>query len=397
MPIVDTDSVIGRIYDSVAGRDRWAGALECACELLAADGMMLLYCNLVTGALQVFTSGGFESGLLAGCAGRHLDDELVRESMELPVGLVVSRTYSMEDEWTRTTAFRRSLANPSGRIHIAGGAAVRNPDVYASLWMVRDRNLPGFSSRDIYVFNRLLPHVGRAVAAHHRLACAKLEASMAAGAIDRIAVGMVLLDIRGKAVLTNREAKRILDLDDGVSMVGRRLVAADTNQTEKLQRTMRRVCGSSSNRDPHETHSGATVRISRRDGRTPYHVVVVPLPRRCQPPDAAGAVAVLFITDPDRGQSPADLLCGDLYDLTAAEVRLVSTLLEHSGLTAAADVLGISRNTAHSQLASIFQKTGTRSQGELLRLVLGSIAPVETPDSDSGFHPAFDDPDISRA
>jgi DNA-binding CsgD family transcriptional regulator len=180
-------------------------------------------------------------------------------------------------------------------------------------------------------------------------------------------------------------------------MLGRRLLATTTNQTADLQRAIRRVSGMSTGTGASEPRSSAAVRIGRDNGRSPYHVVVVPLPRRCQPRDAAGAVAVLFITDPDRGQAPADLLCGDLYGLTAAEVRLVSALLEHSGLTAAAKALGVSRNTAHSQLASVFQKTGTRSQSELLRLILGSIAPVETPDSTSGFHPAFEDPDISRA
>ena len=55
-------------------------------------------------------------------------------------------------------------------------------------------------------------------------------------------------------------------------------------------------------------------------------------------------------------------------------------------LAAAADSLGLSRNTVHSQLASVFQKTGTRRQGELLRLLLGGVAPIEAPDATSGFH-----------
>jgi DNA-binding CsgD family transcriptional regulator len=100
---------------------------------------------------------------------------------------------------------------------------------------------------------------------------------------------------------------------------------------------------------------------------------------------------VLFITDPEKAQSPIDHLCGDLYRLTRAEIRLVSQLLEGGGLTKAARHLGLSRNTVHSQLASIFQKTGTRSQNELLRLILGGIAPVRAPDEASGFNlPVFD-------
>lgn len=395
MSAVDSEFVIGRIYDAVADRDRWSTALQSANELVAAAGMMLLYCDMAAGRPKVFATAGFDSGVLARLTKRYPDDDLVRESMQLPVGLVVSRILTIEDEQTRTTVFRKTMANDCS-VQIAGAAAVRNEDVYASLWMVRSRDMPLFSARDVFVFSRLLPHVGRVMTVHHRLASAQLEATMAAGAIDRIAVGMVLLDIGGKAVLTNREANRILGLDDGVSMIGRQLVASSSNQTAELRRTIRRVSGTGSNGDANVPHQSAAVRINRSGGRIPYHVVVVPLPRRCQPSGVGGAVAVLFITDPERGQSPADVLCGDLYGLTAAEVRLVSALLEYSGLTAAAKGLGVSRNTAHSQLKSVFLKTGTRSQGELLRLILGTIAPVEQPDTASGFYPAIHDPEAER-
>jgi DNA-binding CsgD family transcriptional regulator len=112
----------------------------------------------------------------------------------------------------------------------------------------------------------------------------------------------------------------------------------------------------------------------------------MPLPHRCQPRDGTGAVGVLFITDPDKLKNPVDFLFGDLYGLTEAESRLVSELMGGGGLTAAAESLGLSRNTVHSQLASVFQKTGTRRQGELLRLLLGGVAPIEAPGADSGVH-----------
>ena len=64
----------------------------------------------------------------------------------------------------------------------------------------------------------------------------------------------------------------------------------------------------------------------------------------------------------------------------------MTRLLEGGGLTAAAQKLGLSRNTVHSQLSSVFQKTDTKSQSELLTLLLTCIAPVEAPDETSGFN-----------
>jgi DNA-binding CsgD family transcriptional regulator len=46
--------------------------------------------------------------------------------------------------------------------------------------------------------------------------------------------------------------------------------------------------------------------------------------------------------------------------------------LETDGLQAAADRLGISLATARTHLAHVFDKTGTRRQAELVRLLLRS-------------------------
>jgi DNA-binding CsgD family transcriptional regulator len=137
--------------------------------------------------------------------------------------------------------------------------------------------------------------------------------------------------------------------------------------------------------------AGKALRLARPSGRSEYQVVVLPLPQRCQPADASGVVAVLFVTDPERSHSPIDHLVADLFGLTEAEVRLVMQLLGGSTLTDAAETLGLSRNTVHSQLASVFRKTGTSRQSDLVRVVLRALAPVRGPDDSSGFYIVPDD------
>lgn len=58
-----------------------------------------------------------------------------------------------------------------------------------------------------------------------------------------------------------------------------------------------------------------------------------------------------------------------LFKLTEAEGRLVEALLTTGGgLRVASERLEITRNTAKTQLTTIFRKTGTNSQAKLLRL-----------------------------
>jgi DNA-binding CsgD family transcriptional regulator len=310
--------------------------------------------------------------------------------MDGPAGIIVSSgRRSPPGSFRETTVYRRLLW-PCELRHLTGAAVLNTPRVHSSVWVGRSENRGEFSSRDLRPFSELVPHFGRAMAVYHRLHQAEIQVDLATGAIDRVAVGIVLLDVGGVPILVNREAKRIAASGDGF-VLGDRCVAAERpGDAVRLRSLIRQVGGHTSAEGPDSKTRGGAVRLTRSSGRSDYHVVVMPLPRRCQPIDGSGAVAVVFVSDPEKSQSPVDFLFGDLYNLTDAEARLVCQLLEGRGLTAAAEQLGLSRNTVHSQLASVFQKTGTRRQGELLHLLLGGIAPVEAPDPTSGIYETDD-------
>lgn len=55
--------------------------------------------------------------------------------------------------------------------------------------------------------------------------------------------------------------------------------------------------------------------------------------------------------------------------LTGAEALLACLIVSGAGLTEAAARLGVSVNTAKTQLKAIFAKTGCHSQSELVRTI----------------------------
>ena len=57
------------------------------------------------------------------------------------------------------------------------------------------------------------------------------------------------------------------------------------------------------------------------------------------------------------------------FGLTAAEAKLAAKLASGSGIEGAAASLGVSRETARTQLKAVFGKTNTRRQAELVALV----------------------------
>ena len=63
----------------------------------------------------------------------------------------------------------------------------------------------------------------------------------------------------------------------------------------------------------------------------------------------------------------------DRFDLTPAEARLVARLMTGESLRSCAKALGIKYETVRTHLKSIFQKTGTRRQAELVIVVIHAM------------------------
>lgn len=78
-------------------------------------------------------------------------------------------------------------------------------------------------------------------------------------------------------------------------------------------------------------------------------------------------VVILKAAHEDRRRRVDEARVG--YGLTAAEGRLLATLFEGCSVPQAANRLGVARSTARTHLQRIFDKTGARRQGDLLRIV----------------------------
>ena len=83
------------------------------------------------------------------------------------------------------------------------------------------------------------------------------------------------------------------------------------------------------------------------------------------------SLAVLVVTDLELEAHPAppEEALRAAFGLTAAEARLAAQLVGSGSLNAAADALGIAKETARNQLKAVFAKTGTHRQAELVALL----------------------------
>ena len=88
------------------------------------------------------------------------------------------------------------------------------------------------------------------------------------------------------------------------------------------------------------------------------------------------ASAVVFVTVWDGAAGPPVGAVAAVFDLTAGEIRVAERLLTGRAPAEIARDLALAMSTVRSHLASIFAKTGTSRQSDLVRLATQLAAPV---------------------
>jgi DNA-binding CsgD family transcriptional regulator len=110
--------------------------------------------------------------------------------------------------------------------------------------------------------------------------------------------------------------------------------------------------------------------LSRGGLRSPLSVLVIPLPVETYWLAPRRAAAILFLTDPEGTRNPTAASLRGSFGLTRTEAAMAIEVLNGGGLKAAAARLGIAPTTARTHLTAIFNKTRTRRQAELVRILL---------------------------
>jgi DNA-binding CsgD family transcriptional regulator len=112
--------------------------------------------------------------------------------------------------------------------------------------------------------------------------------------------------------------------------------------------------------------------------QTPWIAHLLPLTAgaRRQAVTSFGAVAAVFVHKASlEARSWMDAM-SRAYRLTPAELRVLAAISEVGGIAAAASVVGISEATVKTHLQSLFAKTATNRQAELIKLIAAHVSPL---------------------
>ncbi len=362
----DLKPAIAACYDAVLDSDRWADALQMLANSLGATSCVIR----TTDDSHPFRSDQRNQPAKTPDSKEHLAFRALwlervdgapdphapraRRLAKRPPYVIVEDEITTREE-RRQLPYYQEIARPGDRFWWAAvGFRVKS-----RIWCLSSFRAEKAGRFDLRDAGRLLSaasHLTRIVSCSEQLTAIRGEVSL--NALDRIGCAALLLDCRGCVEQYNSQADTLLG--SGLLIRHGRIRASDPASDNRLQKMISTATSGWLN--------PAEPVVILNDGAPWILAETMPLTSFGHDIFAAGK-SLLYLTNIAERPVAAETPLRTAFGLTPAEARLASDLSAGDGLGEASRRLGISRETARTQLRAIFDKTGMHSQSQLAALL----------------------------
>lgn len=263
------------------------------------------------------------------------------------------------NEWARPQRFRHAL-----------GSALELQGSHIQIFaMWRDMAAGAFTAAQVAEITVLSQHLRRAAILTQRLKTIRESVAVSTALRGTIRCGVVSLNRHGKIKSLDEEAARVLRSGQCLTSFNGRLSSQNAGNGDRLHQIIQLAMSS-------RTVGGGEygpILLYRPDGHVALAVKAIRLPTQIHPfADSGTTVAVVLVKDLEMeavSLAKATSEFAKLYRLTPSEMKLLRALHHAQNLRDATVLNGANYETSRSRLKSIYAKTGTSSQIELIRAV----------------------------
>jgi DNA-binding CsgD family transcriptional regulator len=352
------DYAVRALYEACAGIMPWRSALQAAIEAIGARTARLLIVDSRTRHPLGVEEVGDDAEHAAHAAQR-LDEQL--------------RTL-----WTRATGEAICIAGATGTARASATDAtsliagkVREHRRHVTFVSFARARRP-FTRMECAHGARFVGHLASAMKVTQQCEDMKSVATVGERIIHTSSRPMLLLGAAREVLAVNTSARTMLRKRDVIRMESGVLKCADAANDTALSKVVERFTGDHASR--HERRQRAAVKLVSPDGSTILCSVSNMVPEETsgfanEQPVALLAFAALDVSE---AQMDAEFLAS-LYNFTPAELRVVASLLRGDDLMQIASRNETSLATVRSQLKSVFAKTNTHRQAQVVQLLLTAL------------------------
>ncbi len=351
--------VSARIQDVVADPGAWSDVLDEVTVAAGAQGASLFRASLATPGVALASNSTNGQQLMD----RYLSDGWIYRDIRtraipkmLKTGVGVDQDFMTPDAIEREPYYQELLA-PLG-LRWWAGVAFRSDDDFWCMALHRNIKQGYFDPDEQAKLATLCQSLTEAATISRAVGRARIIGMT--DALDLIGQPALVLDHFGRVLRENAAAASIYD--QWFRVIGARILVQDHEAAAAFTR-LADACRSPLSR----AVTGKRI-VVRRSERRPIVVHSHALSSAASEPFSGGRV-LLLVTDLEAQPQPLASVLGATFGLTAAEARLAAIIGGGGSLDVACETLHVTRETARNQLKSIFAKTSTHRQAELVLLL----------------------------
>jgi len=363
MPLTErTERALEACHDAILAPTRWPSALQLLGESFGAASCTLFEHDRGNSPAPVPMSVEHESYSARWARNQaHAPDPHVGPYLQKTTSLIragwtsaVEHDLSTEEE-RRTLPFFQETARPEKREWFAASFFLVDGGDWC--WPIF-RGDDAFTPDDAIRLASVGAYLGKIVSLAKKFAA--FDAASKLSALERVSSAAVVVDAIGRATQMNQPAQNLLG--DDFNLLRGRPAARDPASNRRLQQ----LISFALHAERGSAHAFPPIVVDRDEA--PWLLVeAMPVTAFGSDLFSSGRV-ILLLTDLTAPLWPeATQLCA-AFGLTVAEAKLAAKLASGSGIDKAAASLGVSRETARTQLKAVFAKTNTRRQAELAAL-----------------------------
>lgn len=349
------EALLDSLSTSIAEVPAWESFLGAACTALGADHGALVYgaCAERKETEPVFFTD---------------EPEAIASAERIYQSCIMADSGRLEEVCCQTLSSTADSNKTLNVLALQFEEAERS--IHILFWRTADE--AAFGDGSLALLTRLTRPLKRGLRLFERIVSLERRQIVLNAAIETADIGIILATADGEPLVTNSIANSILAQKDGLQIVHGRLRAINQTDTANLLPLIRSMAAEQ--QAEHDWRTYTSMALARETDAVPLTVIVRPGPAFHPLKRPMLRTAMLVLRDPNRRPIIPSATLARLFGLTPAEAALASELARGVSLDDAAVNLHISRNTARSQLQSVFMKTGVNRQVELVRMLLTSAA-----------------------
>lgn len=370
------DHLVNLVYETIENNALWDDLFTALREALDLKVLQALAFDKRHGTLSY--SGGSNVPVeseLSYLQKYHFIDPRAAAIMALPPLEWVHDHEVLDDDFVATSEFFQDFLLPLDLRYLSGCKVVEDDELSFMIVGLRSQAQGPLDKEGAEFLGRLLPHISRAARIGVNHFIYSTHALVGHAMVNRLSQPVILTNTAGKIIHINEAGKHLLDstmlisVKDGQLEMPKQSLSRFLTDCADIERQIK-LNGvsdiSSQQYKPLQIHSASNTHHTEKL----YAFYTALLPEKVMGSFGLRPLIMLMFYHPE-STTPIDTnLLSAAFGLSPAECKIAALLAEGLSVIEIAESLDKKEDTIRKQLQSIYQKTSTNRQPELIKLLL---------------------------